>query len=113
SLTTRNASPSISIGLPDASSIFAVLAGWYETSNPGPGACSSNENKTLSVHSSAPDVTFVRYIVSRFSFAELFCGDVEALRDGMQSGIVCIDGGGVDVVVGEAASLSFESLPHP
>jgi hypothetical protein len=74
----------------------------------------------LSVHSSAPDVTFVRYIVSRFSFAELFCGDVEALGDGMQSGTVCMDGGEVDVVVGDvdvvagdAAPLSSEPLPHP
>ena len=62
----------------------------------------------------------MRYIVSRFAFAELFCGDVEALGDGMQAGTVCIDGGEVNVVVGEvdvvvddAVSLSFEPLPHP
>jgi hypothetical protein len=59
----------------------------------------------------------VKYIVSRFSFTEFFCADVEALGDGMQSGTVFIEGGEVDVVVGvvvgDADSLSFESLPHP
>jgi hypothetical protein len=54
----------------------------------------------------------VRYIVSRFA-SELFCGDVDALGDGMQSGTVCIDGGEVAVVVEDAASLSLEPLPQP
>jgi len=56
----------------------------------------------------------VKYIVSRFPFAELFLAEVDASGDAMQSGTVCIDGGEVDVVVGGAAELSVErSVPQP
>src|SRR5215203_1904026 len=117
SFTTRNALPLMSTGSPEPSSTFAVSAGWYETSNPGAGACFSKSNTTDSEHSSWEEsVTLLRYIVSRFSIAGLLRGSRLASASAGQSAVVCIGGGEEVVVEGGVvdAALSFlESLPQP